>query len=830
MKITQRPAEIAAPTLTAAATPITPTPGTYGKTGTNLRSDWKNRAWHYFDTVGELGYVCEWISASLSRVKIIPSSINPSTGQPTLSCDDETVNRIVADIAGGPAGQAAMLRRLATGLTVPGEAWIAVILRDADGAPMEEWHILSADEIVDRGGDVTLRLQDGTDHVFNVDTDLLFRVHRPHPRNSRDSFSLTRSAMPILAEIERTTAAIDGAGKSRLAGNGLLLVPQEISAPKSVAPRAANPDAPGLETQQQVTVDQPVTATDIMQQLQQVMTTAIRDQTSAAALVPIVLKAPGDTLDKIRHIKLDSEVTQTNLETRDRAIRRLALSLDVPAEVLTGMSQGNHWCVDTETEIMTRRGWKTLENLSLNDEVMTMNHETGQSEWQRLEDIHTFQVEDEPMMRMQSRTHSSLTTLNHKWATVTVSGVRKWKTSANLAPSDRIPTGIPNSELPDSPSVSDSMVELAAWFATDACLSGGRLSLFQSHTRNPDRVDSIRAALDKEFAGQYRERVQRAREDTFGGDVTVFALHKEARDRLTRLVGSHPGDKERIVSPAFVDSLTYSQLMLFLDTYQRADGRHYRQGVLDVWMKNPRQLDAYERAAILAGYATSRREDMGGWSVSALKSTRVNPGKAAEESRRIGPDGAIREVVKYTGTVWCPQTPNRTWLARRDGKTFYTGNSAWTIDEASVKSHIVPLMVVICDALTEAVLRPLLRSAGHPNPEQFTVWFDESPLLPNPNRTQYAVNAFDRGVINGATLRRELGFEDEDAVRNDTESQRELAIRIVSAAPSLLPQLAEVIGIPLADVQAAQANTTTAPATSEPEGNPNTPPAPEGEA
>lgn len=498
MKITQRPAELAAPTLTAAATPITPTTGTYGKIGTNNRSDWKNRAWHYFDTIGELGYVCEWISASLSRVKIIPSAINPSTGQPTLSCDDEQVNQIVTDIAGGPAGQAAMLRRLATGLTVPGEAWIAVILRDVDGAPMEEWHILSADEIIDRSGDVTLKLQDGTDHVFNVDTDLLFRVHRPHPRNSRDSFSLTRSAMPILAEIERTTAAIDGAGKSRLAGNGLLLVPQEISAPKSVAPRAQNPDAPGLEPQEQVTVDQPVTATDIMQQLQQVMTTAIRDQTSAAALVPIVLKAPGETLDKIRHIKLDSEVTQTNLETRDRAIRRLALSLDVPAEVLTGMSQGNHW-------------------------------------------------------------------------------------------------------------------------------------------------------------------------------------------------------------------------------------------------------------------------------------------------------------------------------------------SAWTIDEASVKSHIVPLMVVICDALTEAVLRPLLRSAGHPNPEQFTVWFDESPLLPNPNRTQYAVNAFDRGVINGATLRRELGFEDEDAVRNDEESQRELAIRIVSGAPSLLPLLADVIGIPLADVAPAQADdTTTAPATSEPEGNPNTPPAPEG--
>ncbi len=31
---------------------------------------------------------------------------------------------------------------------------------------------------------------------------------------------------------------------------------------------------------------------------------------------------------------------------------------------------------------------------------------------------------------------------------------------------------------------------------------------------------------------------------------------------------------------------------------------------------------------------------------------------------------------KYSGTIWCPTTDNKTWLARRDGKAFFTGNSS----------------------------------------------------------------------------------------------------------------------------------------------------------
>lgn len=344
-RVTQRAlstSELASPSLTAAATHLDVANRTGG--GQVAESTgWKKRAWTAYDAVGELRYVCQRIANSLSRVSLYAADIDPATGRPTTTpTENSTVSGIVNDIAGGPAGQAALLSKLVTHLTVPGEGWIAVIVRSTDAGQVEEWHVLAADEISTRGSRITLKLEDGTDHAFNAQTDILTRVHRPHPKNSRESDSPVRAALPILDEITRTSDAIDGAGKSRLAGNGMLLVPSEISMPVTEPPKA-DPDAPGLPPGEPVTTERSVSAQDLMVQLQQVMTTAISDRTSAASMVPIVLKASGEHLDKIRHITFESEVTETNLKTRDSAIRRLALSLDIPPEILTGVGGTNHW-------------------------------------------------------------------------------------------------------------------------------------------------------------------------------------------------------------------------------------------------------------------------------------------------------------------------------------------------------------------------------------------------------------------------------------------------------------------------------------------------------
>src|SRR5699024_9475518 len=166
----------------------------------------------------------------------------------------------------------------------------------------------------------------------------------PHPRRSNEADSPVRACLPVLREIVRQTQTIEAAGRSRVAGNGILFLPDEMRMPAAAAPTAADPDAPGLPAPEGPPVgDRAVTASDIMGGIQAAMVASIQDQSSPAAMVPIVVSAKGDTLGHIKHLRLGTEASDTALKTREAAIRRLALSLDVPAEVLLGIGQTNHW-------------------------------------------------------------------------------------------------------------------------------------------------------------------------------------------------------------------------------------------------------------------------------------------------------------------------------------------------------------------------------------------------------------------------------------------------------------------------------------------------------
>lgn len=350
--------------LTAAVShPVTSAAATGGvSTSRGQGAEWKQQAWTFFDNVGELRYVVNWLSNALSRCTIIASDIDPDTGQPTGSSDDVLANETVRDIAGGPAGQAELFGKMATYFTVPGEMYLAILIRpDKSGVEREEWHILSTEEVKRSSGKVEISLPDGKTHELNDDTDTLSLVHRPHPRKAAESDSPVRAAIPILREIVRLGQHIEATAKSRLAGNGLMVLPQELSMPVSNAPtgqRAPDPDAPGLPAVGAGLPDpaagtgatlpagfstRSVNANDVMQALVQAASAAIDDPAAASALLPLLLQAPGEFLDKIKHITLGTDFTEVVMKLRDAAIRRLALSLDVPAEILLGTGDMNHW-------------------------------------------------------------------------------------------------------------------------------------------------------------------------------------------------------------------------------------------------------------------------------------------------------------------------------------------------------------------------------------------------------------------------------------------------------------------------------------------------------
>jgi hypothetical protein len=114
--------------------------------------------------------------------------------------------------------------------------------------------------------------------------------------------------------------------ESRLAGAGILMLPSEMTFPP---PKEADP----ASTQ----------ADQFMAVLAEAMMTPIKDRDSASAIVPIVVTAPGEFLAAARHLTFWSELDDKTIEMRDNAVKRLALGLDTPPEVLLGMADSNHW-------------------------------------------------------------------------------------------------------------------------------------------------------------------------------------------------------------------------------------------------------------------------------------------------------------------------------------------------------------------------------------------------------------------------------------------------------------------------------------------------------
>src|SRR5690606_35376909 len=72
------------------------------------------------------------------------------------------------------------------------------------------------------------------------------------------------------------------------------------------------------------------------------------------------------------------------------------------------------WCLDDQTQALTRSGWKNYSELTINDEFATLNTETNALEWQKPNSIEIFDYNDD-LHVVDSRDMSLAVTANHKF-------------------------------------------------------------------------------------------------------------------------------------------------------------------------------------------------------------------------------------------------------------------------------------------------------------------------------------------------------------------------------------------------------------------------------
>lgn len=282
---------------------------------------WYLRAWDYYDTIGEYRYAVTWVGNLLSRATLeVWQDGKPTTNKDALDA--------LNSLFGGEEGQREMLRQLGTHLTVTGDSYI---IGEDMGEEPDKWQVVAASRVSQLGGTDTNPGKWKIDKTVLEDP-LVIRLWRPHPLKADASDSPSRAVLNILAEIEGFTKHVEAQIASRLTGAGILTIPSEITfgTVRGIAENGADAVASsGVDA--------------FLREFIETVSMATVDPGDSSARVPIILQGPGEYLDKVQLITLWTELDAQAKDLRDEAIRRLALGMDMPPEILTGTGEMNHW-------------------------------------------------------------------------------------------------------------------------------------------------------------------------------------------------------------------------------------------------------------------------------------------------------------------------------------------------------------------------------------------------------------------------------------------------------------------------------------------------------
>lgn len=295
---------------------------------------WQIRAWELYHLVPEVRFAATYIANAMAGALLFAGR-RADDGTIEAAPDGHRATEIVSEIAGGPDGQSDLLKSFGKHLTVPGEGWIVIRPNTEVRNPEvpedgHEWRVLSVREVRQQNGKLQAEIEGepveipaGDPEGLDADAPVAIRVWEPDPERAIEADSPVRSSLDLLEELLLLNAAVKAIARSRLTGRGILLVPKGTKFPTL-------PQNGGTED-------------DLIETLMIVAETAIREPESAAATVPIILEVPAESISDFKLITFESNFDELALKLREEAIRRFATGLEMPAEILLGLGDINHW-------------------------------------------------------------------------------------------------------------------------------------------------------------------------------------------------------------------------------------------------------------------------------------------------------------------------------------------------------------------------------------------------------------------------------------------------------------------------------------------------------
>lgn len=300
-----------------------------------IEQGWISLAWKYY-AMPEVRFACRQFSNAFSSAKLVlgKREVLWRDPEPVLEPSNAAENKameLLMNFAGGPVGQSEFLDRMGTYFTVPGDM-VAVGAYDPqhviDGHKFAQWDLWSTSEVRWTGQTIQIRTSEVDEHFQDQPPWLRHvRIWNRHPQFGWESDSPVRSAMNVLELIGLYDDRMASEAMSRLIGAGVWMIPQGMKLPTSTGDSAGG------------------TPQDFIRLLMEIASIAIGDKRSAAARVPLIVEAAAEDIQAAKDGLMDfaNDFSDKIGDLQERGIRRWATGVDLPAEVMLGMSEATHW-------------------------------------------------------------------------------------------------------------------------------------------------------------------------------------------------------------------------------------------------------------------------------------------------------------------------------------------------------------------------------------------------------------------------------------------------------------------------------------------------------
>lgn len=317
-------------------------------------------------------------------------------------------------------------------------------------------------------------------------------------------------------------------------------------------------------------------------------------------------------------------------------------------------------CVPEDSEILTYNGWETYDRLVPDDQILTWNVDSQQFEWEPVGEISVFNFDGDLQL-----SDGFAATIDHRWPVLTQwqrSHNEEWqiKRGHDLSRGDYFLRAAHTYKAVDS-TLTSREAAILGWLVTEGTISWSNgWPQARIYQKPGPKLDSIVELLGKD--GGQVSLDHRSYDNTelldepASASITVKASLLHKYDQVGYRI------KEDL--PGLIPSLSTDAMKAMWEAMLAGDGHLHPSG-LQFCQKPGPVWEAFQLLCFFLGY----KVDTGGVShiVAGTGPTGTKSGHLFRVKRI--------ETQHYKGRVWCPQTRNKTWVMRQNGRIVVTGNT-----------------------------------------------------------------------------------------------------------------------------------------------------------